>query len=79
MHAPACWSLDFLRTLSAKGQREGAHQGTSLLLTNTHTRPPTRTRRGQATAEDNELLAEQARGERGDARRNMSRVLVFRA
>jgi len=79
MHAPACWCLDFLRTLSAKGHPEGAHQGTPLFLTDTHARAPTRTRRRQATAEDDELLAEQARGQRSDARRDMSWVLVFGA
>ena len=79
MHAPACWCLDFLCTLSAKGHPEGAHQGTLLLLTNTHTRAPTQMRRRQATTKDDELLAEQARSQRSDVRRDMSWVLVFGA
>ena len=45
MHVPACWCLDFLRTLRAKGYPEGAHQGTSLFLTDTHTRAGMRIRR----------------------------------
>jgi len=78
MHSPAYWRLDFLRALGAKGHREGVHQGPSLPLVDIRTRAHTRTRRRQPPAEDDELLAEQACSQRGDARRNMSRMLVFR-
>lgn len=79
MHAPAYGRLDGLRALSTKGHGEGAHQGTPLPLANIRTRSPARKWRRQPATEDDELLAEQACRERGDARRDMSRMLILRA
>ena len=77
MHAPAYWCLNFLRALSAKGHREGVHQGASLSVADIRTRAHTQTWRRQPPAENDELLAKQACSQRSDARSNKSRVLVF--
>jgi hypothetical protein len=78
MYTPLYGRLDALRSLGTKGHRKGSHQGIPLSLANTRT-ASAQARHRQLPAEDNKLLAEQARGERGDARRDVSRMLVFRS
>jgi len=79
MYTPAYRRLDALRSLGTMGHRKGSHQGIPLSLANTRTCASAQARCRQLPAKDNKLLAEQARGERSDARRDVSRMLVFGA
>jgi hypothetical protein len=79
MYTPVYRRLDALRSLGTKGHGKGLDQGISLPLANTRTWALAQAQRRQLPAENNKLFAEQARGERGDARRDVSRMLVFGA
>jgi hypothetical protein len=79
MYTPVYRRLDVLCSLSTKGHRKGPDQDISFPSANIHTNAFTEARRRQLPAQDNKLLAEQARGEGGNTRRHVSLMLVFRA
>jgi hypothetical protein len=79
MYTPVYRRLDVLCSLGTKGHRKGSHQNISLSSANIRTNALAEARRGQVPAQDNKLLAEQARGEGGDERRHVSLMLVFGA
>lgn len=79
METPVYTRLDLLCSLSTKGHRKGSDQVNSLPSANIRTNAPVEARRRQVPAQDNKLLAEQARGEGGDERRHVSLMLVFGA
>ena len=79
MYTPVHRRLDALGSLGTQGHREGPNQGISLPLANTSTCAPAQTRDRQPSTKDNKLLAEQTRGKRSDARRDVGRMLIFGA
>lgn len=79
MYTPVYRRFDVLCSLGTKGHRKGSNQGISLPSANIRTNAPAETRCRQVPAQDNKLLAEQARGEGGNEWRHVSLMLVFRA
>jgi hypothetical protein len=79
MYTPVYWRLDALCSLSTKGHCKGSDQDISLPSANIRTTAPAEARRRQVPAQNNKLLAEQARGEGGDVGCHVSLMLVFRA
>jgi hypothetical protein len=76
-YTPAYGCLNCLCALSTKGHGKGTYQGAPLPLANICTRSPVREWHRQPVAEDNELLMEQVCCERGDAWRDMNRMLIL--